>query len=188
MDAEMHKVDDYGKDVSVAYRQAARSMQADNFAELGVEKYEIVAALDSTTCETCAAMDGKQFPLKEEAAGINASPFHARCRCCKAPVVEDEAPGERAVRGEDGKIYYVPENMTYDEWKARHVDEKSAETSSQSDAPCAILESNSHLRSEPNVKAVSLLTRSRLLKLSRRFCQHRLGRLSTRYWALHRRL
>lgn len=103
----------------------ANQAQADNFAELGVEKYEIVAALDSTTCETCAAMDGKQFPLKEEAAGINAPPFHARCRCCKAPVVEDEAPGERAARGEDGKTYYVPENMTYDEWKAQDVDNAS---------------------------------------------------------------
>ncbi len=100
----------------------ANQAQADNFAELGVEKYEVVAALDSTTCETCAAMDGKQFPLKEEAPGINAPPFHARCRCCKAPVVEDEVPGERAARGEDGKTYDVPENMTYNEWQAQCVD------------------------------------------------------------------
>ena len=109
----------------------ANQAQADNFAELGVEKYEIVAALDSTTCETCAAMDGKQFPLKEEAAGINAPPFHARCRCCKAPVVEDEVLGERAARGEDGKTYDVPEDMTYNDWKAQHVDENNVADSGE---------------------------------------------------------
>lgn len=32
-----------------------------------------------------------------------------------------EQVGERAARGEDGKTYYVPENMTYKEWEKRFI-------------------------------------------------------------------
>ncbi|WP_413778124.1 minor capsid protein [Caproicibacterium sp. XB1] len=102
----------------------ANQAQSDNFKALHVEKYEIVAALDSRTCSVCGDMDGQQFPLSEEKPGINAPVFHTRCRCCKAPVVEDETPGKRAARNpETGKTYYVPENMTYKDWKAK-VDSK----------------------------------------------------------------
>lgn len=94
----------------------ANQAQSDNFKELGVAKYEVVAALDKSTCYICGDMDGQQFPLSEEKPGVNAPLFHARCRCCKAPVVEDEVSGERAARGEDDKTYYVPEDITYNDW------------------------------------------------------------------------
>lgn len=38
--------------------------------------------------------------------------------------------GERATRGEDGKTYYVPANMTYNEWKETFVDGKKSKTAS----------------------------------------------------------
>lgn len=108
----------------------ANQAQSDNFSALGVAKYEVVAALDKNTCYVCGDMDGQQFPLNEEKPGVNAPLFHANCRCCKAPVVEDETPGgERAARGEDGKTYYVPEDMTYNEWAEQHGD--SAPTASK---------------------------------------------------------
>jgi SPP1 gp7 family putative phage head morphogenesis protein len=99
----------------------ANQAQSDNFKELGVKKYEIVAALDSHTCPICGDMDGQQFPLSEEEPGVNAPLFHANCRCCKAPVVDFETSGQRAARGEDGKTYYVPEDMTYNEWSKQHA-------------------------------------------------------------------
>ena len=41
------------------------------------------------------------------------------------PYFDDEfdSVGERAARGEDGKTYYVPGDMTYEEWKKSFVDD-----------------------------------------------------------------
>lgn len=47
------------------------------------------------------------------------TPFHANCRTTTIPYFDDEFnEGEmRAARGEDGKTYDVPADMTYSEWK-----------------------------------------------------------------------
>lgn len=96
----------------------------DSFQELGVEKYEILATLDSITSEICREMDGKVFPMSEYEAGVTAPPFHVWCRSTTVPAFGDEFDniGERAARGEDGKTYYVPASMTYKDWKESFVD------------------------------------------------------------------
>lgn len=95
--------------------------QRDCLKELDVEKYEIVATLDSHTSEICREMDGKVFKMSEYEAGVTAPPFHVNCRSCTCPYFDDEfAGGERAARGEDGKTYYVPADMTYKEWKEKN--------------------------------------------------------------------
>jgi len=91
----------------------------DSFNELGVEKYIIVATLDSHTSEICQDMDGRVFDMKDYSPGSTAPPFHVRCRSVTAPYFDDEfAAGSRAARGKDGKTYQVPNDMTYREWKA----------------------------------------------------------------------
>lgn len=98
--------------------------QKDCFNELGVEQYEIVATLDSRTSEICRNLDGKVFPMKDYQAGVTAPPFHVFCRSTTVPYFEDDfgQPGERAAKGEDGKTYYVPADMSYGEWKKSFVD------------------------------------------------------------------
>ena len=99
--------------------------QKDCFNDLGVEKYEIVATLDNKTTEICQGLDGKVFEMKEFEAGVTAPPFHVNCRSTTAPYFDDEfSLGERAARGEDGKTYYVPSDMTYKEWKGKQEELK----------------------------------------------------------------
>lgn len=95
--------------------------QQEAFNDLDVEEYEIVATLDSQTSETCREMDGKHFPMNEYKAGVTAPPFHVWCRSVTVPWFEDNYGGERAARGADGKTYYVPDDMTYPEWKNSFV-------------------------------------------------------------------
>lgn len=99
----------------------SNAAQKDCFAELGVEQFEVVETLDSSTCEFCGSMDGQHFPMSQYEIGVTAPPFHPNCRGCTCPYFDDDfgVPGERAARGEDGKTYYVPGNMTYEEWKSR---------------------------------------------------------------------
>ena len=96
--------------------------QEDAFNDLGVEEFEIVATLDSHTSDICREMDGKHFPMKDFQPGVTAPPFHVWCRSTTVPYFDDEwSGGERAARGEDGKTYYVPADMTYEEWKNKYV-------------------------------------------------------------------
>lgn len=96
--------------------------QRDCFFELDVEQFEVVATLDSHTSEICQEMDGKHFKMSEWEIGVTAPPFHVWCRSTTVPYFDDlGSVGERAARGEDGKTYYVPANMTYKEWEKSFV-------------------------------------------------------------------
>lgn len=98
--------------------------QKDCFDELDVEQFEIVATLDSHTSEICRGMDGKHFPMSQWQVGVTAPPFHVYCRSTTVPYFDDDfdAVGERAARGEDGKTYYIPADMTYRQWEKSFVD------------------------------------------------------------------
>ncbi len=98
--------------------------QGDCFRDLDVEQYQVLATLDSHTSEICRSLDMKCFPMKEYEPGVTAPPFHVWCRSTTIPYFEDDfgQAGERAARGADGKTYYVPGNMNYQEWKAAFVD------------------------------------------------------------------
>lgn len=94
----------------------------DALKSLDVEKYEILATLDRRTSQVCRDMDGKVFELKDYEVGSTAPPFHPFCRTTTVPWFEDEEEGFRASRGDDGKYYLVPENMTYHDWEKAFVD------------------------------------------------------------------
>ena len=92
------------------------------YNDLWVNEYDIVATLDSHTSDICRELDGKVFKMSEYKEGVTAPPFHIRCRSTTAPHFNDEFEfGERAARNNDGKIYYIPSNITYDEWYNKYV-------------------------------------------------------------------
>lgn len=109
----------------VMTEQAAfgNAAQHDCFKALDVEQFEVVETLDSHTCSLCGSMDGKHFPMSQFEVGMTAPPFHPNCRGCTCPYFDDEFDSvrKRAARGENGKTYYVPSDMTYKEWDKAFV-------------------------------------------------------------------
>ena len=95
--------------------------QKDAFNSLDVERFEIVATLDSHTSAICQELDGKVFDMKNFEPGITAPPFHPWCRTTTVPYFDDNFT-ERAARGEDGKTYYVDSKMKYKDWKKSFTD------------------------------------------------------------------
>lgn len=88
------------------------------YKELDVKEFEFLATLDNKTSEICQQMDGMHFPMDQYEIGVTAPPLHPWCRSCTIPYFEDDnADSKRAARGEDGKTYLVPADMTYEEWK-----------------------------------------------------------------------
>lgn len=112
-----------GKIVMTEEAFFSSAAQRDCFYELGVEQFEIVATLDSRTSPLCRQLDGQRFPMLQYEAGVTAPPFHVYCRTTTVPSFEDslDTSGERAARGRNGKIYYVPAGMTYKQWENAFV-------------------------------------------------------------------
>ena len=92
----------------------------------GVEKYQILATLDSKTCDICGDLDGKVYEVEKAITGKNMPPFHCFCRCTDFPYYDDmDTPDmTRAARDPGtGKYVDVPADMTYKEWKTRFIKE-----------------------------------------------------------------
>lgn len=114
---------------SAAFSAKAR---ADAHAELGVERFEIVATLDKRTSEICQDMDGKHFAEKDREIGVTCPPFHPWCRSTDAPYFDDEFTegSMRVARDpETGKVYEVPASMKYKEWYQKYVVDEGKEWS-----------------------------------------------------------
>ena len=124
-------INNIAKRMNVAKSQAGRLVMTENayfgsaaqkqcYKDLDVEQYQIVATLDSRTSDICRHFDGKVFDMKDYEPGVTAPPFHVYCRTCTVPYFADnDDNGMRAARDENGKTYYVPADMTYEEWKNR---------------------------------------------------------------------
>lgn len=114
------------------YSQFAAQSNTDCLNNLGVEEFEVIETLDGKICEKCQEMDKKHFPMSQLQVGINAPPFHNRCRGTKCPYFDDEftVNVKRAARDKDGNTVYV-DDMSYKEWKEKYVTnnvEKSAKS------------------------------------------------------------
>ena len=98
------------------------------YKEDGVEKYEILATLDSKTCGVCGDLDSKVYEVGKEVTGVNMPPFHPLCRCTTVPYYDD-TPTEGLTRvarnPETGKTYEVPADMSYREWKKKFIEKTS---------------------------------------------------------------
>lgn len=73
------------------------------------DESEWTAVLDDHVCETCAALDGRSWPIDEGPR----SPIHPRCRCSRLPVIPGATGGTRATM--NGPIYG---ETTLAEWLA----------------------------------------------------------------------
>lgn len=108
---------------SAAYASKAKKQ---SFIDLEVEKFEVVATLDTRTSEICQDMDGKVFDMKDYEVGVTAPPYHINCRSTTAPYFEDEEDDTRAARNpKTEKTEYVPANMKYKEWEERYLKKKN---------------------------------------------------------------
>lgn len=142
-------IDNLAKTMEVSKAQAGRLImtesaaisavaQKDCFKDLDVERYEILATLDSHTSDICQEMDGKVFEMKDYEVGTTAPPFHPNCRSTTIPYFDDEftEDEERAARDEDtGKTYYVPADMKYEEWKKHYLEDYTEGTISYEGIP-----------------------------------------------------
>ena len=123
----------FDKRMGVGYSRAANIVQTEHayiageatfkgYEETGVEKYEYLATLDTRTSQICRDMDRKTFKLSEKVVWLNYPPLHCRCRSTTVPYFEDEESyGQRIARDHEGKVYYVPEDMTYHDWYNKYV-------------------------------------------------------------------
>lgn len=122
------------KRLNVSYSNAARIVRTETAHMVGeatfdgykasgvVKKYQFLATLDNRTSTVCQSMDLKVFKISEKVVGVNYPPLHPNCRSTTVAYFDDEiSVGERIARGEDGKTYYVPVDMTYEKWKEKYV-------------------------------------------------------------------
>lgn len=90
--------------------------------DLGVEKYEIEATLDSNTCSICSARDREVYKYDDRIVGQTAPVFHPFCRCTTVPYFEDDfEDSKRFARDKDGNPIYVPASMTYKEYYEKYL-------------------------------------------------------------------
>ena len=97
------------------------------YKEDGVEKYQILATLDSKTCDICGDKDGEVYEVGKEITGENMPPFHCFCRCTDVPYYDnDDRSGETRVGRdyETGEDIEVPANMTYKEWRKQYTEKR----------------------------------------------------------------
>lgn len=80
----------------------------DRYKEHGRERIRIVVDEDERTCKQCAEWDDKIVDIANAHVGQNCPPFHPRCRCTIAAVVEDK---KQKVREEIKKNNYKPLEM-----------------------------------------------------------------------------
>ena len=131
----------------------------DCFKDLDVEQYEIVATLDSHTSKICQEQDGKVYNMKDYQTGITAPPFHNYCRSTTVPYFDDDydMTDSRAARGDDGKTYYVPSNMKYNEWYEKYVtnSNKGGIINDNPSFKRFLLRSNERLYTEKEIKQIA---------------------------------
>lgn len=104
--------------------------QMQSYKEMGIERYEILATLDLRTSKICQDMDGMIFFVKDYDVGVNAPPFHPRCRTVTIPYFDDDIKSTRAARDiESDKTHYISSDMTYDTWRQKYVNVDKSEES-----------------------------------------------------------
>ncbi|MEK4712252.1 minor capsid protein [Sporosarcina sp. FSL K6-5500] len=95
------------------------SLAAHNsYVDAGIEKYEVLATLDSRTSDICQNQDGKIYNVKDYKPRVNANPFHVRCRSTTIPWFDESEymDGEQR-QSMDGLV----DSMTYEEWYGKNV-------------------------------------------------------------------
>mgnify|MGYP000996427327 CR=1 FL=1 len=67
-----------------------------SYSDCDVEYYQYMATLESHTCSTCAALDGRIIKMQDRIEGGNYPPIHPYCRCTTGAYFKNmPEPGER---------------------------------------------------------------------------------------------
>lgn len=102
--------------------------QEECYKDLDVDRYEIVATLDTKTSKICQDMDGEVFDMNEYEPWVTAPPFHNFCRSVTAPYFEDFTEGsKRWYRDADGNTGYIDADMKYNEWYDKYIENSMKE-------------------------------------------------------------
>ncbi|MED1938932.1 minor capsid protein [Cytobacillus firmus] len=89
-----------------------------SYVDAGIERYEILATLDSRTSDICREQDGKIYAEKDFKPGETAPPFHVRCRTTTIPYFDEE---EYMANEQRQSANGLVESMTYEEWYKKYV-------------------------------------------------------------------
>ncbi|MHA6258346.1 minor capsid protein [Sporosarcina sp. CAU 1771] len=90
-----------------------------SYVDADIEKYEILATLDSRTSSICRGQDGKVYDLKDYEPGVTANPFHVRCRTTTIPWFDEaEYMDNEQRQSADGLI----NSITYEEWYGKNIE------------------------------------------------------------------
>lgn len=92
----------------------------DSIKEAGMKYYCFSATLDRRTSATCRDHDGRVYSIDEYQPGSTAPPLHPNCRSTIAGSLygpDKKKTGTRIARNDKGKTYYVPADMTYEDWE-----------------------------------------------------------------------
>lgn len=106
--------------VRTEYNLILNDATAQGYKEAGIEKYQLLATLDSRTSDICREMDGEIFKVKEKEVGINYPPFHPNCRTTTIPYFEPDefdTEIEQYIKDEDGIKHKITDDTQYEEWK-----------------------------------------------------------------------
>ena len=104
-------------------------VEGEQYEELGIEKYMIVATLDGRTCskahgdkKSCGELDGKVFKVSDRKEGVNYPIFHVNCRCTTVVYIDDETRAnlQRRARTKDGKSIVLDKYMSYEDWYKKY--------------------------------------------------------------------
>ena len=89
-----------------------------SYIDADIEKYEILATLDSRTSTICQDQDGKVYDLKDYKPGVTANPFHVRCRTTTIPWFDESEYMENEKRQSANGLI---DSMSYEEWQDKYV-------------------------------------------------------------------
>lgn len=106
--------------VRTEYNLILNDATAQGYKEAGIERYQILATLDSRTSDICRDMDGEIIDLKEKEVGVTYPPFHPNCRTTTIPYFEpDEFDTEidKYIKDKNGEKHKIEDDLQYEEWK-----------------------------------------------------------------------
>lgn len=99
-------------------------MELKSYDEADISHYQFVSTLDLRTSTICREHDQMVYKTKEAIVGVNYPPMHPWCRSTTIAYFDDKWAKGKKRRTKDaktGKNILVPDDMTYDDWYAKHV-------------------------------------------------------------------
>lgn len=103
----------------------ANEMEGQAYEESGIDRYMYVATLDKKTSKMCQELDHKVFAVKDRKPNVNYPPMHPWCRSTTIAYLNDEVLEDMTKKARDpesGRIYSIPANISYEDWKEKYVD------------------------------------------------------------------